>query len=182
MAAQHPKNTLITMSQELPQVNQGLALSLEQIAAEKVRLQEQKDALEDQVMAAMVSASTIWIINKKNSLNPTWSYAISGTYGVDNVTDWGIFDPSKRKSDPLYNRYLDTQVTSGSPALPETQQYNRQIEFPIVYDQIHHVSGMDGTYGIDDAISSLDDGATVTVANAAQSNKVLKIANRYSGY
>jgi hypothetical protein len=181
----HPKNTLMSMGQELPTVTQNLRGAVDNIDATKAAVQEQIDALEDQVMSAMASASIVWIANKRTSLNPTWSYITSGAFGTLNVTQWGIYDPSQRKSSPLYNRYLDTDVTSAgygsTPASEETKQYNRQIEFPIVYDHIHHVTGLNGSYGLQAKLDSLDDGRALTLANEEQYTAILKISDKYSG-
>lgn len=177
----HPKNTLMSMGQELPTVTKNLRAAIDNIDATKVAVQEQIDALENQVMSAMASASIVWIREKAYSLSPTYSFITSGTFGIDNVTDWGIFDPNVDTGRPYYNVFLDTDVTSGSPVLEETKQYNRQIEFPIVYDHIHHTTGLDGSYGLLDKLSSMDDGKALTLANETQYTGILKIADKYSG-
>jgi hypothetical protein len=181
----HPKNTLMSMSQELPTVTDNLRTSIDNIDATKEAIQEQIDALEDQVMAAMASASIVWIANKRTALNPSYSYMTSGAFGTLNVTQWGIYDPTKLPGSPLRNVYTDVNVTSAGYANPtataETEQYNRQIEFPIVYDHIHHVTGLTGSYGLQEKLDALDDGRSLTLANEEQYTAILKISDKYSG-
>lgn len=180
--ATHPKSTLISMSQELPQVTQNLRTSLDAIDEATNTLNEQKDALEDQVMAAMASASIVWITQKKDSLNPFYSVVTSGGFGTLNVTQWAIVNPAQPGGGIHYVIYDDLDVTSGAPSAGITQQYNRQIEFPVVYDHIHHVTGLTGSYGINDRISALEDGRDLTLANEEQYTAILKISDKYSGY
>jgi hypothetical protein len=182
VTSEHPKNTLISMSQELPQVTSNLRTSLDAMDEAISTLNNQKAALEDQVMAAMASSSIVWINEKKDELNPSYSAITSGGFGTLNVTQWAIVNPVKPDGGVHYVIYDDLDVTSGAPSAGETQQYNRQIEFPIVYDHIHHTTGLDGSYGIDDRISALEDGRDLTLANEEQYTAILKISDKYSGY
>jgi len=165
------------MVDDLPAVIENLDLSITKIDTTINTLQGQQDAIEDFVQSNMVTASDAWIVAKKNELNPTYVVCTSGNYGITNLTEWAIVTPSC--TPPLTIIYSDVDVTSGAPSAAETQQYNRQLEFPILYDFIYDDLSVDGTYGLDDKIDKLDTAKSLQQKNRTMYEDVLKSLSKY---
>ena len=101
----------------------------------------------------------------------------SGAYGVENVTEWAIVDPTKPPGSVNYVIYSDTDVTSGSPSYT-TKQYNRQIGFPVAYDHIHKVNSLTGTYGIAARKTGLNTGLGLMEKNRDKYQEAFRVYDR----
>ena len=141
-------------------------------------IQEQRDNLQNDwygvsaSMSMMTTAAELWMENKADELDVTYVVETSGSWGISNLTQWGITDPAAPPGGVNYNQYTDADVTSGAPSATETQQYNRQIDFPEAYNHINQDLGLNGTYGIKDKIQKLTVAENLTIINR----------NKYAGF
>lgn len=166
---------LDSLIDDLPNTVSQLDTAIENIEEQVAFLNDDKTAVEH-VMSMMTTAASGWMFDKADELGYNrGSVRISGSWGVDNLTDWGIA--------PVYPTtvYGSDFVTSGAPALPETQHYNRQIDFPVAYDHINHGLATDGTYGLDDKITNLGVAQTLQESNRTAFSGFLKSYARNNG-
>lgn len=178
-----PSSNLRDLVSDLPGVIEKLQTSISNIDDALTTLGEQKDAVEDDVMGIMTSASDEWGAWKANALNPTYTFVTSGSYGTTNITQWAITNPAVTKNQSVV--YTSAMVTSAGPAADNTEarQYDRQIEFVNSYEHVNDAVGVSpGTYGIDEKISALTDGKTLAQNNEAKYTEVLKIYDKYNNY
>ena len=180
-----PSSNLRDLVSDLPGVIENLQTSITNIDGVLTILGQQKNAVENDVMGIMTSASDDWGAWKANDLNPTYSFVTSGSYGTTNITEWAIVDPVQPSQGVNYVIYTSAMVTSAGPAADssEARQYDRQIEFVNAYEHVNDAVGISpGTYGIDEKISALTDGKTLAQNNEAKYTEVLKIYDKYNNY
>ena len=120
-------------------------------------------------MSMMTTASDQWQIDKAAVLSVDFAASAFGNYGDINLTQWHIYDSTvepRTPSNPAYIQFDSGDVTSGAPsAYFDTQQYNRQIDFPQGYNHIHQEIGLDGTYGLKKRKSNLKIAEDLTTVN-----------------
>ncbi len=165
----------------LPDTIQNLNISIDGLTDTIADLGSQQAALEIEVMGPMTSASNDWGIALQAGSYPSYTRITSGTYGVDNITDWGIVNTAVPKSNPGYNQFKSNAVTSAGPAEDndEAAQYNRQQQFPEVYTHIHDSLSSTKSYGIEDRATKLGTALTLQTGNEAKMTTVLKIYAKY---
>ena len=126
----------------------------------------------------MTTAASGWMDVKALELDVTYNVITSGGWNITNLTDWAIVDPAEPPFSPLYVVYTDVDVTSGATTAAETQQFNRQIDFPKGIDHLNKDLGTDGTYGILDKISKLGTALTLQTTNRNKYTTFLKAYSR----
>lgn len=162
---------LDNLIEDLPDTISQLDISISNIGDQIEFLENDKTAVE-RSMTIMTSAASGWMDEKAAELSPAASAITSGSWGIDNLTDWAIVSAG------LKSIYGSDQVTSGAPSAAETKQYNRQIDFPLAYDHINHSLGTDGTYGLNVKISNLEAAESLQESNRAAFKGFLKAYDR----
>lgn len=165
---------LDNLIEDIPEVITQLDAAIEKIEDQISFLQDDQTGVEH-VMSMMTTAASAWMDIKAAELDAISASAVtSGSWGISNLTDWAIVCAGT----PIYGW---GQVTSGAPSAAETQQYNRQIDFPLAYDHIYHSLGTDGTYGLDAKISNLQTGKSLQESNRSAFKGFLKAYDRNNG-
>lgn len=164
----------------LPDTIKALDSSIENI-------NEQIDFLTDDlvgvsaVMSIMTTGSDAWIDLKADTLSVNFEPSAFGGYGNNNLTQWHIYDSTVRPRTPLNPAYIQFDagdVVSGAPSAAETEQYNRQIDFPVGLDHMNHELDLTGTYGIVAKIDSLDTSLELQTINRDAYQGFLKAYSR----
>ncbi len=160
---------------------EDLPNTISQLDTAIVNIDDQISFLQDdqtganQVMSMMTTAASAWMDLKAAELDPVLaSAATSGSWSISNLTDWAIVCAGQ----PVYSW---GEVTSGAPSAAETQQYNRQIDFPVAYDHINKSLATDGTYGLADKITNLGTAKTLQESNRDAYSDILKAYDRNNG-
>lgn len=175
MSDQSNQALLQDLIDTLPDTISQLDTSIESI-------NEQIDFLTDDslgvsaVMSMMTTAASGWMDDKAFDLNPSYQVITSGSWGINNLIEWAIVDPALGLDS--YIVYTDVDVTSGAPSATETQQFNRQLDFPEAYDHLNHDLGIDGTYGIYDKIDKLNISLGLQTINRDKYKTFLKAYDR----
>ena len=133
------------------------------------------------VMSIMTTASDGWQIDKAALLSVDFIPSAFGAYGNSNLTQWHIYDSLERPrtpSNPDYVQFDSGDVVSGAPSATETEQYNRQIDFPLGLDHMNHDLGLTGTYGINDKIDNLNTASALQTINRDAYKGFLKAYSR----
>jgi len=174
MGDSETRSKLDELIESLPDTITQLETSIEKIDDQIDFLTNDQTGVTES-MSMMTTAALAWMGAKATALNPTYSVVTSGTWGVDNLTDWCIVDPGEAPGTPLYKIYSWGEVTSAGADIP---QYRRQDDFPEAYDHINHDLGTDGTYGIADKISKLGTAKTLQQTNKTKYEGFLKAYTR----
>jgi hypothetical protein len=174
MGDSESRTKLDELIESLPDTITQLETSIEKIDDQIDFLTNDQTGVNES-MSMMTTAASAWMFSKRDSINPTYSVITSGTWGVDNLTDWGIVNSAFPPGSPSYNVYTSGQVTSAGGDIP---QYRRHEDFPEAYDHINHDLGTDGTYGIADKISKLGTAKTLQQTNKTKYEGFLKAYTR----
>lgn len=160
----------------------SLPITISQLDESLINIDDQRDFLYDDwfgvsaSMSMMTTAASGWMYEKAAELGfNKASVQISGSWGDDNLIEWAIIDKTLGEFNVVYS---DASVASGAPSATETQQYNRQLDFPAAYDHIWRDIGLNGTYGIEDKISKLTIAEDLQTINRDKYSTVLKAYSR----
>lgn len=168
--------TLQDMIDILPDTISNLDTGIDNLQDSIDGLTAEQNAIE-WTFTLMSTASSAWMDDKANDLDPTYTVITSGGWSVSNLTEWAITDPAANPDQSVI--YSDTDVVSAAPPSgAETKQYNRQIGFASAYDHIHKDPGTDGTYGIAPKKTSLTTGKSLQTTNRDKYKEVLKVYER----
>lgn len=165
---------LTEMVNGYPQTISDLEDSIAALEVIITDLGEQRQAIENEVLAPLTSASNVYGEAKADSYGVVYSFCTSGSYGVSNLTEWAVVSGGCPPDDHNVV-FKDSDVSSTVDA----EQYQRQLDFAEAYGHIHDEVGASGTYGIADTVTNLQTGKNIQTINK---NKIEAVKTVYEKF
>lgn len=170
-----------------PEQIQNQEDSITELTSISSDLQEQREAVENVVLAPNVVDSDAYIAAK--IIEVGGDYATYGaTYGDSDIVDWSIWQtglpiPNPTPPPPTLPGVPILLFTgsmldgTGSPA--DIEQFTRQNDYSAAYNHIWQELGTDGTYGIKPTRDSVETGKSIVQKNKDKIEQVQEIYTRY---
>ena len=163
-----------------PDQIQQMEDSITELTSIAADLQEQREAIENVVLAGLKSDSDAYLVQKAIDLTgvscvQACSYCTSGSYGVSNLTEWAIVSGGCPPS-----THIVVFDSSDVSATVDPEQYQRQIDFAESYDHIHKEVDETGTYGIKHTRNNVNTGKGIVQINKAKIETVKEIYEKFT--
>jgi len=162
-----------------PEQIQQMEDSITELTSIAADLQEQREAIENVVLADLTAQSNAYLAQKAidlgvSSCGGICSYCTSGSYGVSNLTEWAIVSGGCPPS-------IHIVVFDSSDVSPtvDPDQYQRQLDFPEAYDHIWKTVDETGTYGIKSTRDNVNIGKGIVEINKAKIETVKVIYEKF---
>lgn len=171
----------VTKLQEMvagyPDQIQQLEDSITELTVIADDLQEQREAIENVVLAGLTADSDSWIAQKAidlgvGSCGGTCSVCTSGDYGVSNLTEWAIVSGGCPPSTHI--------VVFDSGDVADTEQLQRVSDFAEAYDHIWKALDETGTYGIKATRDNVNTGKSIVEINKTKIEAVLEVYEKFT--
>jgi len=168
--------TLSELVSAYSQKIENLTLSLVSISANIIDLQAQQSTA-NSTLTDLTASSDAWGTWKalQFGVPSAVEFCTSGSYGVSNLTEWGIVSGGGCGSQkPVIYKPSDVS-TSEHP-----NQYYRQEDFAEIYDHINDSIDVNGTYGLAATIVNLQTAESVAEANRDKYTALVSSYGRYA--
>lgn len=171
---------LTEMVDGYPDQIQQMADSIAELTSIAADLQEQREAIENVVLAGLTADSDAYLTQKALDLTGVscvqpCSYCTSGSYGVSNLTEWAIVSGGC----PPSTHIVVFDSSDVSPTV-DPEQNQRQIDFADAYDHIWKTVDATGTYGIKGTRDNVNTGKGIVQINKAKIEEVLEIYEKFT--
>ncbi len=162
------------MVEGYPQTITDLEDSITNLTEIKTDLNEQRQAIENEVMAPLKTDSDSYLAAKALTFGAMHTYCTSGSYGTANLTEWAIVSGGCPPS-PHNVVFTSSDVS----AIVDPEQYQRQLDFAESYTHINDEVGENGTYGIQDTADNIQQGIDIQTINK---NKIEAVKTVYEKF
>lgn len=168
-----------------PEQIQNQEDSITELTAVSEDLQEQREAIENVVLATAEADSDTYLSAKMVEIGGS-SVIKGGDYGSTNVTDWQIVSAGMVPNPtppplmiPGFIVLLQGSDLDGTGSQEDIDQFQRQNDFTASYNHIWQDLGTDGTYGIKPTRDSVETGKSIVQKNKDKIEQVQEIYTRY---
>ena len=170
-----------------PEQIQNQEDSITELTAIAADLQEQREAIENVVLAPNVPLSDAYVEAKRIELLGDFT-TFGVTYGVSDISDWSIWQngiPIPNPTPPPLTLpgvpilLFTGAMLDGTGSAADIAQWNRQNDYAAAYNHIHQDLGTDGTYGIAPTRDSVNTGKSIVTKNKDKIEQVDEIYTRY---
>lgn len=159
--------------------------SITELTAIAADLQEQREAIENVVLAPATTDSDAYLAAKLIELGGD-NIVKGASYGVSDITNWKIQKTTTvpNPTPPPLNITTTTTLLQGSDldgtgSQADIDQYQRQNDFAEGYDHIWKDVDETGTYGIKGTRDNVNTGKGIVEINKAKIEDVLEVYQRY---
>lgn len=177
------------MVDSYPDQIQQMEDSITELTAIAADLQEQREAIENVVLAQATTDSDAYLEAKKIELGGD-NIVKGASYGVSDIINWKIqktttttipnpTPPPAFITVPTTVTLLQGSDLDGTGSQADQDQYERQNDFVEAYDHIWKAVDETGTYGIKGTRDNVNTGKGIVEINKAKIEDVLDVYQKY---